>query len=171
MSWQDILKISRKEWAKIPKDKREEAWAKLPSSEKRALANEIEGPRKKGKTKRGKKFRQTRADIDAGEIFDEVRYRRRGTPEDAGNRGGKLPEKPVQENPETMNYRQHLGPVFGLINRIVPKHETWALRDKKNNARHLSLVKDLTRYMHGAKQMIKEAEGSSKDWDYKYENK
>tara|TARA_R100000781_G_scaffold37384_1_gene26440 strand:+ start:1048 stop:1437 length:390 start_codon:yes stop_codon:yes gene_type:complete len=117
------------------------------------------------------KWQQTVEDLHAGEKFDRARFARRGDPKDAANRGGKLPTEPIQENPKTMNYRQHLGPVFGLITRIIPKHETWSLRDKKNSARHQSLINDLKRYMHGAKQMIKTGENASADWDYKYENK
>ena len=87
----------------------------------------------------------------------------RGDPKDPANRGGWMDlENPIQENPETMNYRQHFGPMFGAINRMVPKHEKYVLRDKKNSEKHKKWAKTLKNYESEVKQMIQEYDPKGK---------
>ena len=110
------------------------------------------------------KRRQTYEDIHGGEKPDRARLAFRGDPQDAANRGGQIDlENPIQENPETMNYRVHLGPLTGLINRIVPKHEKWAARDKANTTKHRKLAAMLREYNLMVKQMIIDSDKRLKD--------
>ena len=110
------------------------------------------------------KRRQTYKDIQGGEEPDRARLAFRGDPQDAANRGGQIDlENPIQENPETMNYRVHLGPLTGLINRIVPKHEKWAARDKANTTKHRKLAAMLREYNLMVKQMIIDSDKRLKD--------
>ncbi len=107
--------------------------------------------------------RQMPKDIEGGEPYDRARFNRRGSPDDAANRGGFMDaNKPVQEAYENLGYRVHLGPVFGMINRTVEKHEKWALRDKRNKDKNLKWAQILRDYNSGVKQMILDSEAREK---------
>ena len=109
---------------------------------------------------KNKKFRQTVEDIDAGEQYDRTRFRRRGNPEDVINRrlGVMNLDRPVQLPLVELQYRDHFGPVFALINRIIPKHQIWAHHDKVNKDKHTKWVDVLVNYQSEVKQMIKDKE-------------
>lgn len=107
--------------------------------------------------------RQMPKDIKDGEPYDRARFNFRGSPDDAANRGGFMDSnKPVQESYENLGYRVHLGPVFGMINRTVEKHEKWALRDKRNKDKNLKWAQMLRDYNSGVKQMILDSEAREK---------
>ena len=107
--------------------------------------------------------RQMPKDIQGGEPYDRARFNFRGNPDDAANRGGFMDSnKPVQEAYENLGYRVHLGPVFGMINRTVEKHEKWALRDKRNKDKNLKWAQILRDYNSGVKQMILDSEAREK---------
>lgn len=95
----------------------------------------------------------------------------RGDPKDPANRGGRMDVEQdeegkyihsIQENPETMNYRQHFGPMFGAINRMVPKHEKYAMRDKKHSEKHQKWAQTLRNYESEVKQMIVDYDSKGK---------
>tara|TARA_R110000737_G_scaffold67071_1_gene95159 strand:- start:1915 stop:2286 length:372 start_codon:yes stop_codon:yes gene_type:complete len=114
------------------------------------------------KTKFGE--RQTGKDIEGGEPFDRARFNYRGTPDDAANQGGEMDaSNPTQWSYDKLKYREHLGPVFGIINRTVEKHSKWALRDKKNTSKHNNWITILENYNSSVKQMILDSEAAEKD--------
>jgi len=107
--------------------------------------------------------RQLPKDVEGGEPFDRARWNFRGTPDDAANRGGRMDlNNPIQEAYDTMNYREHLGPVFGMINRTVEKHFKWGMRDKRNKAKHDKWANVLRNYNSEVKQMIVDEEAREK---------
>ena len=70
---------------------------------------------------------------------------------------------PFQEIPEALKYRskeEGLGAIFPVINRIVPKHEEYAIRDKKNATKHRRWAKFLRNYESQVKQMIVDGEAN-----------
>lgn len=114
------------------------------------------------KTKYGE--RQTVADIEGGEPYDRARFNYRGSSDDAANQGGEIDtSNPIQWPYDKLKYREHLGPVFGMINRTVEKHSKWALRDKKNASKHTKWGDILRNYSSSIKQMIHDSEAAEKD--------
>lgn len=107
--------------------------------------------------------RQRPKDIEAGEPFDRARFNYRGRPDDAANRGGEVDfNNPTQESLDSLNYRTHFGSFFGAINRMVPKHELYSTRDKKNSSKHKGWAETLRNYQREVKQMILDAEAGEK---------
>ena len=103
--------------------------------------------------------RQMPSDIEEGESFDRARFNYRGTADDAANQGGEMDlSNPIQWPQDKLGYREHLGPVFGIMNRTIDKHSKWALRDKKNKSKHNKWADILRNYQSEVKQMITDGE-------------
>ena len=70
-------------------------------------------------------------------------------------------DKPYQELSEALKYRskeEGLGEIFPVINRIIPKHEEYAYKDKANSTKHKRWAKLLRTYQSQVKQMIIDSE-------------
>ena len=113
-----------------------------------------------------KNRRQYPKDIEGGEPYDRARFNYRGRPDDSANRGGRYDyDNPIQEPLDVLNYREHFGSFFGSINRMVPKHELYAVRDKKNTSKHRKWAEVLRNYQSQVKQMIVDAEEEERKKD------